>query len=196
MGGQTHAPATLLSEETQYLLCSRLGGPQGRSGRVRKMSPSHRDSIPGPSSPQRVAVPTVPQYYSIILVMVVLVTCCVLDNCYCNRYRHNSEPGQLSAVVFSLRPEGPKYRGLTPGRGEIFFISQSTRISSRPPPSLVFNGYRGGSLSPWAKWPGREAGNSLPSMAFIACTGKTLPFTLQKQQYTPSTVLTVLRFYN
>jgi hypothetical protein len=36
-----------------------LGGPQGRSGRVRKISPPpHRDSIPGRSSPKRVAIPT------------------------------------------------------------------------------------------------------------------------------------------
>ena len=38
-------------KETQYLLYSRLGGPQGRSGRVRKISPPYRDSIPGLSSP-------------------------------------------------------------------------------------------------------------------------------------------------
>ena len=36
----------------------RLSGPQGRSGRVRKIFPPHRDSIPGPSSPQRVAITT------------------------------------------------------------------------------------------------------------------------------------------
>ena len=32
--------------------------PQGRSGRVRKISPLYGDSIPGPSSPSRVAIPT------------------------------------------------------------------------------------------------------------------------------------------
>jgi len=37
-------------KETRYPLCRRLGGPQGRSGRVRKISP-HRDLIPGPSTP-------------------------------------------------------------------------------------------------------------------------------------------------
>jgi hypothetical protein len=31
--------------------------PQSRSGRVRKYHP-HRDSIPGPSNPQSVAIPT------------------------------------------------------------------------------------------------------------------------------------------
>ena len=42
---------------TRYLLYSRLGGPRGRSGRVRKTFP-HGDWIPGPSSPYRVAIPT------------------------------------------------------------------------------------------------------------------------------------------
>jgi hypothetical protein len=36
--------------KTRYPLSRRLGGPQGRSGQVRKISP-HRGSIPGPSSP-------------------------------------------------------------------------------------------------------------------------------------------------
>ena len=35
----------------RYPLYRRLGGPQRRSGQVRKISPPHRDSIPGPSSP-------------------------------------------------------------------------------------------------------------------------------------------------
>ena len=39
VGGQHHAPAALPSEKTRYPLYSRLGGPQGRSGRVRKISP-------------------------------------------------------------------------------------------------------------------------------------------------------------
>jgi len=37
MGGHRHAPATLLPGKTRYLLHRRLGGPQGRSGRVRKI---------------------------------------------------------------------------------------------------------------------------------------------------------------
>ena len=39
MGGQRHAPADLPPEKTRYPLYRRLGGPQGRSGRVRKISP-------------------------------------------------------------------------------------------------------------------------------------------------------------
>ena len=39
MGGQRHAPTTLNPGKTRYPLYRRLGGPQGRSGRVRKISP-------------------------------------------------------------------------------------------------------------------------------------------------------------
>ena len=38
-GGHRHAPAALLPRKTWYPLYRKLGGPQGRSGRVRKMSP-------------------------------------------------------------------------------------------------------------------------------------------------------------
>ena len=36
VGGQNHAPAALSPEKTRYPLYRRLGGPQSRSGRVRK----------------------------------------------------------------------------------------------------------------------------------------------------------------
>jgi hypothetical protein len=39
VGGQHHAPAALPPGNTRYPLCRRMGGPQGRSGRVRKISP-------------------------------------------------------------------------------------------------------------------------------------------------------------
>ena len=39
VGGQRHAPAGLPSGKTRYPLYRRQGGPQGRSGRVRKISP-------------------------------------------------------------------------------------------------------------------------------------------------------------
>jgi len=38
MGGQRHAPAALPPGMNRYPLYRRLGGPQGRSGRVRKIS--------------------------------------------------------------------------------------------------------------------------------------------------------------
>ena len=49
-GGQHHAPVALPLRKTPYPLKRRLGGPQGRSRRVWKVSP-HVDSIPAPSSP-------------------------------------------------------------------------------------------------------------------------------------------------
>jgi hypothetical protein len=39
VGGQHHAPAALLPGKTRYAFYRRLGGPQGRSGPVRKISP-------------------------------------------------------------------------------------------------------------------------------------------------------------
>jgi hypothetical protein len=38
-GGQHHAPAALPPGKTRYPLYRRLGGPQGQTGRVRKISP-------------------------------------------------------------------------------------------------------------------------------------------------------------
>ena len=39
VGGQSHGPAALPAGKTRYPLYRELGGPQGRSGRVRKISP-------------------------------------------------------------------------------------------------------------------------------------------------------------
>ena len=39
MGGERHAPVALPPGKTRYPLYRRLGGPQDRSGRVRKISP-------------------------------------------------------------------------------------------------------------------------------------------------------------
>jgi len=39
LGGQRHGPVALPQGKTRYPLYRRLGGPQGRSGQVRKISP-------------------------------------------------------------------------------------------------------------------------------------------------------------
>ena len=39
VGDQRHAQTALPPGETRFPFCRRLGGPQGRSGRVRKISP-------------------------------------------------------------------------------------------------------------------------------------------------------------
>ena len=51
VGGQRHAPAALPPGKTRYPLYRRLGGPQGRSGRVRKISPP--TGIRSPNRPAR-----------------------------------------------------------------------------------------------------------------------------------------------
>jgi len=51
MGGQHHAPAALPPGKTRYPLYRRLGGPQGRSGGVRKNLAS--TGIRSPDSPSR-----------------------------------------------------------------------------------------------------------------------------------------------
>ena len=54
MGDQRHAPGVLPpAEETQYSLYRRLGGPQGWSGRVRKISPPTRIRRPDPPAIRR-----------------------------------------------------------------------------------------------------------------------------------------------
>ena len=40
VGGQRHAPAALTPGKTRYPLYTRLGGPQGRFGQLRKISPT------------------------------------------------------------------------------------------------------------------------------------------------------------
>jgi hypothetical protein len=51
VGGQRHAPAALPPGKTRYPLYRRLGGPQGRPGRVRKISPP--TGIRSPDRPAR-----------------------------------------------------------------------------------------------------------------------------------------------
>ena len=51
VGGKPHAPAALPTRKTRCPLYRRLGGPQGRSGRVRKISPP--TEIRSPDRPAR-----------------------------------------------------------------------------------------------------------------------------------------------
>jgi len=53
VGGQRHAPAALPPGNSRYPLCRRLCGTQGRSGRVRKISPSPHTGIRFPDRPAR-----------------------------------------------------------------------------------------------------------------------------------------------
>jgi len=68
--GGRQAPAALTPRKTRYPLYRRLGGPQGRSGRVQKISPS-------PAFDPRTIQPVASRYtdYSNILKTEILVPC-------------------------------------------------------------------------------------------------------------------------
>ena len=59
LGGRSRTRARRFTSgtATRYRLYRKLDGPHGRSGQMREIS-SHRNSIYGPSSPWRVAIPT------------------------------------------------------------------------------------------------------------------------------------------
>ena len=70
-GDQRHDPAALPSEKTRYSLYRRLVSPQGRSGRVRKISPSPGFD-PRTIQAQQVAIPTElhgPQFWDRVVVI-------------------------------------------------------------------------------------------------------------------------------
>ena len=89
VGGQRRAPATLPPGETRYPLCRRLGGPQCRSGRMRKIS------LPPRFDPRTVqpiasrytdwAITTHPQSCCSNKICGVRITLKMYINCLCSR---------------------------------------------------------------------------------------------------------------
>ena len=75
MRGQHHAPAALYPQgNTRYLLYRRLGGPQGRSGQVRKISPP-------PGFDPRIVQPIASRYIDKPhqgLVVIICTICCLI----------------------------------------------------------------------------------------------------------------------
>ena len=73
VGVQRHAPAALLPGKTRYPLYRRLGGPQGRTGRVRKISPppgfDHRTVHPVASRYTDCAIPAQKSKHNIFKLM-------------------------------------------------------------------------------------------------------------------------------
>ena len=80
MGGQRHAPAALSPGKTRYPLYRRLGGPQGRSGRVRNISSSPgfdpRTTQPAASRYTDWAIPIYDKYRIYKYIQVLGVTNC------------------------------------------------------------------------------------------------------------------------
>jgi len=58
VGGQRHTPAALPPGKTQYPLYRSNGGLQGRSGRMRKISPPTGIRSPNRQDRSSVAIPT------------------------------------------------------------------------------------------------------------------------------------------
>jgi hypothetical protein len=76
VGGNRRAPAALTPRKTLYSLYRRLGGPQGRSGRVRKISSS-------PGFDLQTVQPVAGRYtdYSKTLKTEILVPCMMFTGC-------------------------------------------------------------------------------------------------------------------
>ena len=70
VGGQCYAPAALPPGKTRHPLYRRLGGPQGRSGKVRKFSPS-------PGFDPRTVRPVASRYtdWAIVAIIAVILYC-------------------------------------------------------------------------------------------------------------------------
>jgi len=75
VGGQLHDPTALPPGKTPYQLQRRLGGPQGRSGRVQKISPppgfDPRTDQPVPSRYTDCAIPAP----IIIIIIIIIIKC-------------------------------------------------------------------------------------------------------------------------
>jgi len=107
--GQRHTPATLPLGKTQYLFYRRLGGPQGRSGQVQKISPP-------PGFNPRTVQPIASNYTdwtALAHIVVYIVLCTMLDfinkefrkymvTVYCNVYKHTTEVNVLYQSYFQL----------------------------------------------------------------------------------------------
>ena len=82
VGGQRHAPAALPPGKSRYPLYWRLGGPQGRSGRLQKISPAPgfnpRTVQPVASRYTARAIPAPGKRCIIIIIIIIVVVVVVV----------------------------------------------------------------------------------------------------------------------
>src|SRR5215472_14194103 len=94
MGGQRHAVAALPPGKTRYPLCRRLGGPQGRSGRVRKnLAPTGIRSPDRPAHSQSLYRLS----YRSPVFGAVWITTVLLQQLYCNNNNNNNDNDKYCA---------------------------------------------------------------------------------------------------
>jgi hypothetical protein len=115
LGGQRHAPATLPSVKTQYPLYRRLGGPQCRSGRVRKISPPRgfdsRTAWPLASRYSNWAIPVSTVYGTCnvishverYIIIIIIITISFMQGIYTHIPETNHVPKEYNvAAILSL----------------------------------------------------------------------------------------------
>ena len=90
LGGQRHAPASLIPGKTRFPLYMRLGGPQDRSGWVRKISPTTESRTPDlptrSESLYRLRYPGPLVYIYIYVVHLLIINC---TRCTVHTPEHN-----------------------------------------------------------------------------------------------------------
>jgi hypothetical protein len=133
VSGQRHAPAALAPGNTRYPLYRRLGGPQVRPGRVRKISPPHRDSISGPPSPwqllYRLSYPgTYLQTYKLIK---------IYDNTTRNNIRKKNRMW-YRVLSHTLKKYHQQFRYLRIKKRRLFNLSYRF-LHSRPSSGILLN---------------------------------------------------------
>ena len=126
MGGQRHVSAALTPGKTRYPLSRRLSGPQGRSGRVRKISsptgfdPRTVQPVASRYTDQAIAIHCLSRYYHYLSTVPI------------NPFRPNpshSATDSLSDFV-EIFLAGLHLLG---GAGEVFFPPTEARTPSRQP---------------------------------------------------------------
>jgi hypothetical protein len=120
VGGQLHAPAALPPGMTRYPLYRRLGGPQGRSGRVLKISPppafdtrTVQPVASAASNGQKLPAGNSRYVGALLLETVVLVCSCVkLAERHCVSCQCVIAMSRAINVIACLINKYTKYRGL------------------------------------------------------------------------------------
>jgi hypothetical protein len=99
VNGQRHDPAALPPGKTRYPLCRRLGGPQGRSGQVRKISPPPEF---GPRTVQPVGSRKPTELSRPMFHVMIVIMCCYTKECFIVIFTHSFICRQLSVCNYIM----------------------------------------------------------------------------------------------
>ena len=192
MGWVVNATPRPLYPQTRYPFYRRVGGPQGRSGRLRETSPPTNGirSLDRPACSESQYRPRYAGPHG-----------CSVGICNPAQRLTLGRWDDAVGIVTMLRAVRPKNRGSIPGRLKDFFSKAS--VSALSLTSLLYNGHRG-TFRSGVKRSGREADHSSPdtdvkngwsctsillyvlvartetNVTFTACNGTTLRFFFEK----------------